>query len=803
MENMKKKLVVYTCITNDYDTLREIPRMVFDSISDSVSFICFTDNPELYSDSKTWTIREIPEDLVRLNKVKAQRILKIAPFRYVDDISDISLWVDSNLSITESPLDLLAKCDLKKYPLWTFKHPQRNCIYDEELAVVRLRKETKEIARAQIEKYMKDKYPTKNGLAETNVILRRHDDLTLKKMSYMWAKEVIDCSHRDQLSFNYCCWKTGLKYGMFDKVALGKVFMRLPHKSPKKLIEEMEKRKREKEEESKEKEIPANIEKPNDNPDVIVSFTTHGKRLKDGIFTKAIDSILKQKTKYKVGIVMTLFKDDLKLLSQSSRKFIDDNSIDLLVAEENLRPHLKYFYAMQKYRTLPIITVDDDCIYEETLVESLMNEHLRYRNCVLAKRVHEITYDDTGEAKPYKKWIYECKTPGAPSFDLCATGVGGVLYPPDILKISYDDLDVIYISLTNDDLFLRKKETSLGVRVKYVPPASRGKSYKLLEAGVDKKEALCLTENTVENDKIIRLLNFNKKDIYNLPIFNSSVQLCEADDVNILYITDSKYLEPTLVSISSIKKYKSKRNYSIYIIGDNLSKNEISKLVKMESPGFSIKMVKIPDNLFDKGIIRQINGVSKSAIYKFFIAELLPHLNKVLYLDGDTIALGCVEELYNKNVDGVYVAAVKDYKINVEYTQPFFKKIVKIFGGYFNSGMMLLNLYLLRKNNLSKSLMNYRTNGVNFFMDQDTLNVTFRGHVKWLEPKYNFIVSNFLFEKKKVENLYGVKIPNGIDTVEIEDTRPVILHITGVPKPWDDKRSMAYPIYKKFKDDIK
>ncbi len=189
MENTKKKLVVYTCITNDYDTLREIPRKVFDSISDSVSFICFTDNPELYSESKTWTIRELPEDLVKLNKVKAQRILKIAPFRYVDDISDISLWVDSNLSITESPLGLLAKCDLGKYPLWTFKHPQRNCIYDEELAVVRLKKEKLDIATAQIERYMKDRYPIKNGLAETNMILRRHDDPLVKKMSYMWAKE--------------------------------------------------------------------------------------------------------------------------------------------------------------------------------------------------------------------------------------------------------------------------------------------------------------------------------------------------------------------------------------------------------------------------------------------------------------------------------------------------------------------------------------------------------------------------------------------------------------------------------------
>lgn len=249
MEN-SKKLVVYTCIVKDYDTLNEIPAKIFDAVSSTVSFICFTDNPELYGDSKTWTIREIPEDLIKLDKVKAQRVIKIVPQRYVAE-APVSMWVDSNMKFMGSPMDILKSCDLNKFPIWTFKHPQRNCIYDEELAVVRLKKETKEIAGAQIEKYMKDKYPIKNGLAETNVIVRRHDDLPLKRMSYMWAKEVIDGSHRDQLSFNYCCWKTGLKYGEFDNRVTNKMLLRLPHKSPEKLKEEMEKRKREEEEKRK------------------------------------------------------------------------------------------------------------------------------------------------------------------------------------------------------------------------------------------------------------------------------------------------------------------------------------------------------------------------------------------------------------------------------------------------------------------------------------------------------------------------------------------------------------------------
>ncbi len=342
MENNKKKLVVYTCITNDYDTLRDIPKSIFERISNSVEFVCFTDNPDLYSISKTWKIREIPEDLVKLNKVKAQRILKVAPFRYVDDIADISLWVDSNLAITGNPLDILSKCNLKKFPLWTFKHPQRNCIYDEELAVVRLKKEKLDIAVSQIEKYMKDRYPIKNGLAETNMILRDNNDPLMKKMSYMWAKEIIDGSHRDQLSFNYCCWKTGLKYGEFDG-SINKMFLRLPHKSPEKLKIEIEKKKREEENKRKietlEKIINENkedAEKRKRESEILIKKSNEQERkiLEQQEVLNKLQKILEDKIKkessgtidvvYVIGNGSSHSNDELRFSLRSIEKYFKD-----------------------------------------------------------------------------------------------------------------------------------------------------------------------------------------------------------------------------------------------------------------------------------------------------------------------------------------------------------------------------------------------------------------------------------------------------------------------------------------------
>ena len=77
-------------------------------------------------------------------------------------------------------------------------------------------------------------------------------------------------------------------------------------------------------------------------------------------------------------IVMTLYKDDVSNLTDELKKLLDDGTIELLVADENLKPNLKYYYCMLKYHDVPIITLDDDRIYSPNLIEILVNtyEHL-------------------------------------------------------------------------------------------------------------------------------------------------------------------------------------------------------------------------------------------------------------------------------------------------------------------------------------------------------------------------------------------------------------------------------------------
>ena len=54
-------------------------------------------------------------------------------------------------------------------------------------------------------------------MVETNILLRKHNDEKCVLLDNAWATELLQQSHRDQLSFNYVCWKQGFLPGYLTK----------------------------------------------------------------------------------------------------------------------------------------------------------------------------------------------------------------------------------------------------------------------------------------------------------------------------------------------------------------------------------------------------------------------------------------------------------------------------------------------------------------------------------------------------------------------------------------------------------
>ena len=209
------KIVCYTCITGGYDKLAQ-PQI----ISPNIEFVCFTD--DLSIESGIWQLRQIPDELKYLNNVKTQRIIKICPHRYLSEY-DISIWIDGNIYIKNDLNDFISQYDLNENFLYTRVHPSRNCIYDEAKACIRFNKDIDSTISKQIDSYANEKYPAHIGMVETGIMLRKHNDNRCKMLCNAWASELLKHSHRDQLSFNYVCWKNKYICGILkNEFRLGK-----------------------------------------------------------------------------------------------------------------------------------------------------------------------------------------------------------------------------------------------------------------------------------------------------------------------------------------------------------------------------------------------------------------------------------------------------------------------------------------------------------------------------------------------------------------------------------------------------
>ena len=160
---------------------------------------------------------------------------------------------------------------------------------------------------------------------------------------------------------------------------------------------------------------------------------------------------------------------------------------------------------MQKYPYDIIINIDDDILYEKSTIESLYYNYLKFPHYISARRVNLIKYNKTtGKALSYKYWSKDYTLLKKPSFDLLATGVGGILYPPNILKIHYSLIYELDNCITSDDLFLKQRENLFNIKTVWVP------NNNLMGLKTIYKEGLYDGENKINNDKCLKYLLLNK-----------------------------------------------------------------------------------------------------------------------------------------------------------------------------------------------------------------------------------------------------------------------------------------------------
>ena len=198
----RPRLAVYTSLIGNYDEL-QTPLVV----EQGCDYFCLTDNPNLKS--LFWKVILV-ENKEGLDSVRFQRKTKLMPHLYFPQYTH-SLYVDASILIRGSVWDWIERNTTGK-PWLVFQHPERDCVYQEAEACKTLQKDNSELIDAQMVRYRKEGYPEHNGMTWNAIIYRRHMESAVIALEEAWFDEILKGSRRDQLSFNYVCWKNGFQY---------------------------------------------------------------------------------------------------------------------------------------------------------------------------------------------------------------------------------------------------------------------------------------------------------------------------------------------------------------------------------------------------------------------------------------------------------------------------------------------------------------------------------------------------------------------------------------------------------------
>ena len=265
--------------------------------------------------------------------------------------------------------------------------------------------------------------------------------------------------------------------------------------------------------------------------------------------------------------------------------------------------------------------------------------------------------------------------------------------------------------------------------------------------------------------------------------------------ISVAYGLNNNYTYPTLVSMISILENASKYTfYTFYLL---VEKNDFKKQNKEKFMHLEEKYKRCKVNILEltnENLSNaRTNRYPMAAYYRLLLAKLIPHLNRIIYLDGDTIIFTDLTEMINLEMNNNIMLGFVDNSF--KNAEKFGIKTYK----YVTSGVLLINLKKMRKENISQKFFDFIDNNKKKLAqeDQTVINIVLHGRIDLLPPKFG--IWNFLNRESVLShNYYGNK-KLGVQAYNDEEILkawqlPSILHYVRA-KPWKRKTQFTHRFF--------
>ena len=201
MDVKKDKIIVYTCITGNY----ELP-VDHSNMEEEIEYICFSDDISIVPSG--WKYLPI-QNLDHLDNKDKNRYIKFHPNKFLPK-HEYSIYIDFNIQIVKKLSELVDEIKTTKNSIFMYEHFNRQCAYEEARRVVYEGTAPFLKTKEQVKRYELDNFPRNFGLFEANVIVRKNT-LDQEELMEKWWKEYKKGSKRDQISLMYSCFKKNVQ----------------------------------------------------------------------------------------------------------------------------------------------------------------------------------------------------------------------------------------------------------------------------------------------------------------------------------------------------------------------------------------------------------------------------------------------------------------------------------------------------------------------------------------------------------------------------------------------------------------
>ena len=263
--------------------------------------------------------------------------------------------------------------------------------------------------------------------------------------------------------------------------------------------------------------------------------------------------------------------------------------------------------------------------------------------------------------------------------------------------------------------------------------------------------------------------------------------------VPVVFAANNGFVPMFAVCLQSLLEHSSPQyNYDVVLLQSDVTAENRAVLLGMTAgyPNVSLRFFDAAPLVADYGL-RANAHISVETYYRFLIQAVLPAYDKVLYLDCDLILCADAAELYQEELDGYMLAAVRDAdflgQINGanEETRRYIQTdfCMRNPYDYFQAGVLLFNEAEMRRAHTLDEWLRFASVPYKY-NDQDVLNLRCEGRVKYLDMAWNVLSD---CNHTRVSQVIAFAPAAVRQEYEAARRAPKIIHYAGFRKPWHSR----------------